>query len=147
MMGTNAFCRFANDYSTLIDVMRERAEQMEIARLELDRLARLADGLAGKLLSKRPVKHFGMRTLGSVLDVLGLIIVVVENPVARDKTLAMRTPFDAANRRVGNKNNSRKSEALPAPQIKAAPAEFAPPKKAEPISRAHLRVVQSRSRR
>lgn len=101
------FARFIPDYPALVKTLRERSEQMEISRPELDRIAGLADGYAGKVLAVDSVKRLGLQTLGPVLESLGLILVAVEDPAARDKTLARRTPFQARNRRPGNR--SRKS--------------------------------------
>ncbi len=53
-----------------------------------------------------------MASLGPVLQSLGLMLVVIEDPSARDKTLACREPFDATNRRVGNKCNPRKEKPM-----------------------------------
>jgi hypothetical protein len=116
---------------------------MEIARLELDRLTGLADGYAGKVLSPSRIKSIGT-SLGPLLEALGLILIAVENPAARDRTLALRTPFDASNRRVGNHSNSPRK---PAPEVECEPiAKIAPPPqpRSEPVSRAHLRVIQPR---
>ncbi len=138
------FARFVTDYPGLIDVVGERTEQMEIARLELDRIAGLSSGHSGKLFSKAPRKNLGIISLGPVLQTLGLVLCVLEDPAARDKTLAPREKFDASNRRLDNKcNPPRKS----APQIESpagARVEAAAPRRAEPVSRAHLRVVQVR---
>ncbi|WMT78747.1 hypothetical protein [Bradyrhizobium sp. Ash2021] len=115
---------------------------MEIARLELDRIAGLATGHAGKLLSRSPVKRMGMQSLGPILQTLGLIIMVVEDPAARDKTLARRTPVYAPNVRNGNTCNSKKQ--LPPPE---APTKEKPALRlvsTEPPSRSHLRVIQPR---
>jgi hypothetical protein len=66
-----------------------------------DRISGLANGAVAKIIGPRPAKKLGITSLGAVLQTLGLILVVVEDPVARDKTLARRTPFNASNRRVG----------------------------------------------
>jgi hypothetical protein len=104
------FARFIVDYQALVETFRERSEAMEIARLELDRVAGLTTGYSGKLLSRKPRKHFGMTSLGRVLESLGLILIAVEDPAARDKTLACRERFDASNRRIGNQCNSKKGK-------------------------------------
>ena len=145
------FCRRCTDYSALIVAIRDRCDEMALARLELDRVAGLASGHAGKLLSKRPVKYLGLTSLGVVLQGLGLILLVVEDPVARDRTLARRTPVDVSNQRPGNSCNPKKSVsdcALPAPAVESTrPAKVdIAPRKPAPISRAHLRVVQSKPR-
>ncbi|MET4240716.1 hypothetical protein [Bradyrhizobium sp. RT10b] len=137
------FSRFIPDYDALVQTLRDRSEQMEIARLELDRLSGLADGYAGKVLAPTRIKHIGS-SLGPLLETLGLILIAVENPAARDTTLALRTPFDASNRRVGNHCNSPRK---PSPEVECEPvANIAPPAqpRIEPESRAHLRVIEPR---
>jgi hypothetical protein len=121
---------------------------LELSRLELDRIAGLPSGYAGKILSKEPVKTIGLHSLGPVLQSLGLVLCVLEDPAARDRTLARRTPVDASNQRCGNSCNSKKSgRALPPPAIESpqpAKVEGLKPRRAEPASRAHLRVVEQR---
>jgi hypothetical protein len=147
MSAAAPFCRFVIDYSALVATLCERTEQLELSRLELDRIAGLPTGYAGKILSKEPVKTIGLHSLGPVLQSLGLVLCVLEDPAARDRTLARRTPFDASNRRVGNSCNPKKSAsdcALPAPAVESPqPAQIAP-RSTEQISRSHLRVVQPR---
>jgi hypothetical protein len=124
-----------------------RKSTCKLARLELDRLSGLPNGYSGKLLSKNPRKNIGIASLGPLLESLGLVICVLENPAARDATLARRAPFDASNRRVGNRSNPKKSTesqcALPAlvesPRLAKVDIE---PRRTEPVSRAHLHVVQ-----
>jgi len=67
-----------HDYAGLQAALRERCAKLGISRLELDRRAGLAEGHAGKLLGAGQVKRFGHVSLGSVLEVLGLALVVVE---------------------------------------------------------------------
>jgi hypothetical protein len=139
------FARFINDYDALVQVLRDRSEQMEIARLELDRLTGLADGYAGKVLGPTKIKSIGT-SLGPLLQTLGLILIAVEDPAARDRTLARRTPFDASNRRMGNHCNSTKAETAEG----EAPTPVAPrlvhdqPAARESASRSHLRVIEPR---
>jgi hypothetical protein len=99
---------------------------LQISRNELDRISGLADGHVAKIVSPQPAKKFGIISLGAILQSLGLILVIVEDPVARDRTLARRTPFDSANRRVGNKCRAGK----PAQLESATPAVIAPPQAA-----------------
>jgi len=126
------------------------ASDARIARLELDRLVGLPDGYSGKLLSKNPRKNIGIATLGPLLESLGLVICVLENPSARDRTLASRTPFDASNRRLENHSNPRKkataTDGAPAQVGNTPPAkvEALKPRSNEPTSRSHLHVVEQR---
>lgn len=145
MSAAAPFARFVTDYPALVEVIRERCDQMEIARLELDRITGLPDGYAGKVLSKQPVKRLGISTLGPVLECLGLVICVLENPAQRDRTLARRTAFDATNRRLDNHSNPRKANSAPALEAGPAAEVNAPqPENGQPPSRSHLRVVEPR---
>ena len=96
------FCRFLVDYGALVATLCERTEQLELSRLELDRIAGLPSGYAGTVLSKPPVKTISLHSLGPVLQSLGLVLCVLEDPAARDRTLARRIPFDVTNHRVGS---------------------------------------------
>jgi hypothetical protein len=145
MGAVQPFCRQVNDYSALVDAVRDRSEQMEMSRLELDRISGLADGHVAKIVSPHPTKKFGILSLGAVLQALGLVLVVIEDPVARDKTLARRTPFEAGNRRVGNTCRAGKPESLPAPEIPPERETVAiKSSRPAPVGRSHLHVVQSR---
>lgn len=115
-----------------------------MSRLELDAQAGLCDGHSDKILRPRPEKKFGIMSFGAILQTLGLILVIVEDPAARDKTLARRVPFDASNRRVGNQNRLKSLTVSNC----AAPAQSVPEpprlRTDAPASRAHLHVVQPR---
>lgn len=135
------FARMIPDYPALVSAMRDRAEQMELARLELDRIAGLPSGYAGKLLSIKPVKTIGLVSLGPMLQTLGLVLLAVEDPAARDRTLARRTPFEERNRRLGNRCNPRNDD-----QESEIMKAFEQRRAGEPLSRAHLRVIQRRNK-
>jgi hypothetical protein len=139
---TTPFARVVYHYPGFIDAIRERTVDLEISRFEIDRIAGLPIGYSGKLLSLNPVKRVGFHSLGPLLETLGLIIMIVENPAARDRTLARRDPVCVSNQRFGNKCNSPlKIESIKSRAKLAAPRrENKPP----PVSRAHLRVVQNK---
>ena len=137
------FARVVYHYPAFIDAIRDRTADLEISRLEIDRIAGLPVGYSGKLLSHTPVKRVGMHSLGPLLETLGLIIMIVEAPAARDRTLARRDPVCISNQRFGNKCHSKPSpkiESIESRAKLAAPRTNEPP----PVSRAHLRVVQSK---
>lgn len=141
------FCRQVNDYSALVQAVRDRSEQMEMSRLELDHIAGLTPGHADKMLRPRASKRFGIMSLGAVLQTLGLILVIVEDPAARDRTLARRTPFEAHNRRVGNQNRLKSLAATGgATPALSAPEPFNYRAEAQEM-RSHLRVIESRDKR
>ena len=141
---TTPFARVVYHYPAFLDAIRERTVELEISRLEIDRIAGLPVGYSGKLLSRNPKKRVGMHSLGPLLETLGLIVMIVEDPAARDRTLARRTPVESRNQRFGNSCNSpSKIESIESRAKLAAPRIIESP---PPVSRAHLRVVQSKRR-
>ena len=100
--------RLITDYRTLVETCRARADELELSRLEIDRLGGLPTGYAGKLLGKdggdpgRKNKKIWPIALESILGVLGLKILLIEDDAATARTLALRTPVDRANQRFGN---------------------------------------------
>jgi hypothetical protein len=83
--------RVIASYQDFVDVCRSRADDMEISRQEIDRLTGLADAHASMLLMKSPMKIFGPISLPLMLDVLGLRLLVVEDPELTARTLRRRT--------------------------------------------------------
>jgi hypothetical protein len=93
-------------YKGLVETCRQRAEELEVSRLELDRLAGLPSGYSAKLLGKDGAgarqKRMWPIGLEAMLGVLGLKILLIEDETATARTLALRTPVDRANQRFGN---------------------------------------------
>jgi hypothetical protein len=106
------FARVVHDYAELLEVCRDRSHDLEISRLELDRIAGLSDGHSGKLLAENPLKKFGIASLGDILGAFGLILMVVEDPTAAARTVALRQPVNKSNRRRGNHCASKKTLGL-----------------------------------
>jgi hypothetical protein len=100
--------RLVTDYRTLVETCRARADELELSRLEIDRLGGLPAGYAGKLLGKdggapgRKYKKMWPIALEAMLGVLGLKILLIEDDAATARTLALRTPVDRSNQRFGN---------------------------------------------
>jgi hypothetical protein len=100
--------RLFTDYRTLVETCRARAEELEISRLEIDRLGGLPAGYSGKLLGKdggdpgRKNKKMWPVALESMLGVLGLKILLIEDGAATARTLALRVPVDRSQQRFGN---------------------------------------------
>lgn len=139
-----AFTRMVSDYSELVHALRDRANEMQISRLDLDDISGLQSGYSSKLLSLNPGKIFGPISMGPVLEVLGLRVVLVEDTGLTRATELRRTPVDRANQRFGNRNNSK-----PPLKIESRveiPRIAAPPRNEPPAMRSHLRVIQDRRR-
>jgi hypothetical protein len=84
------YVRYVSDYPDLVEAVRDRFDDMRMTRMEIDRIAGLSDGYAGKVLTRSMMKTLGLRTLGPVLQTAGLIMVLLEDPAQRDRTLARR---------------------------------------------------------
>ena len=93
-------------YKGLVETCRARAEELGVSRLEIDRLGGLPSGYSAKLLGRDGAapKQKRMWPIGleSLLGVLGLKILLIEDEAATARTLALRIPVDRANQRFGN---------------------------------------------
>ena len=67
------------NYDDLHKALRRRADDVNISRLTLDHLAGLSDGHSGKILGAAKVKRLGPISFGSVLEALGLKLLLVED--------------------------------------------------------------------
>jgi hypothetical protein len=101
-----SIARPVQGYKGLVETCRARADELSISRLEIDRLAGLPTGYAAKLLGKDGAgpkkKRMWPIGLESMLGVLGLQIVLIEDPAATARTLALREPVDRSQQRFGN---------------------------------------------
>jgi hypothetical protein len=144
-----ALGRLISDYRGLVEVCQQRAVELEISRLEIDRISGLTEGYSAKLLGngngKKPKRMWPV-ALESILGTLGLRILLIEDPDATARTIARRDPVSSSRQRFGNTSNSKSSLSVESTE---SPLEIAPPQRDEqpPVSRAHLRVVQSKGGR
>ena len=126
-------------YKGLVETCRQRANELALSRLEIDRLAGLPTGYSAKLLGKDDgvprKKRMWPASLEAILGTLGLQIIIIEDYAATSKTLSRRIPVDHANQRFDNKCNPR-----------TVPKLAAPVKEPAVVSRAHLRVIQGKRR-
>jgi hypothetical protein len=82
--------RLIATYLDFVDVCRDRADEMEIPRSEIDRIAGLSDGHSAHLLAKQFIKTFTPQSLPLVLDTLGLRLRVEEDLELTARTLRRR---------------------------------------------------------
>jgi hypothetical protein len=126
-------------YKGLIEACRQRANELALSRLELDRISGVPQGYSAKLLGKDDgvprKKKMWPSSLEAILGALGLQIIIIEDFAATSRTLSRRIPVDKCNQRFDNKCNSKPVPKLAAPQNETLP-----------VSRAHLRVVQGKRR-
>jgi hypothetical protein len=136
---STCIARPVTGYKGLVETCRQRATELALSRLEIDRLAGLPAGYSAKLLGKDDgvprKKRMWPASLEAILGTLGLQIIIIEDHAATSKTLSRRVPVDDSNQRFDNKCNSKTMPKLAAPQDETLP-----------VSRAHLRVVQSKRR-
>jgi hypothetical protein len=134
-------------YRGLVETCRQRADELSLSRLEIDRLAGLPAGYSGKLLGKDNSvprkKRMWPASLEAVLGALGLQIIVIVDHAAASRTLSRRVPVDRTQQRVGE---SHWRTATKQPKEIAGPLAPKIEKRPEPGSRAHLRVIQGKRR-
>jgi hypothetical protein len=125
-MGAN-IGRPISDYRTLVETCRARADELELSRAEIDRISGLPEGYSGKLLSKghseqsgKAKKKMWPTSFELMLGALGLQVIIIEDPAATARTLAMRTPVDRSNQRFGNVCRIS-AKLLPPPQTDSPP--------------------------
>lgn len=135
-----SIARPVEGYQGLVEACRARAQELEISRLEIDRLGGLTPGYAGKLLGNGHSKRIWPVGFETLLEVLGMQVLLIENPTTTAKTLARREPVNRAQQRFANNSNSPKQIAAQKPT--AATHQ----NKTPPESHAHLRVVQMKRR-
>jgi hypothetical protein len=68
--------------SELVDVLRQRADQLEVPRLEIDRIAGTPAGYVGKVLSAASGNGLGMRAMDQLTPALGLRMIAIEDQEA-----------------------------------------------------------------
>jgi hypothetical protein len=72
-------------------LLRLRIEQMQITRLDLDRLSGLPSGYCSKLFSEVPIKKLGRLSLPLVLGALNVkLIAVVDESAAAERRITIR---------------------------------------------------------
>jgi len=81
-----------HDYAGLVAALRARKEALDVSFSLLEHLSGLQNGYISKLLSPRPSKRLGQLSLDCLLAVLGLKLVVQEDPEAMAKLSGRLTP-------------------------------------------------------
>jgi hypothetical protein len=102
----------ARTYDELHSALRNRADQLQVSRAELDYLTGLQSGYCGKLLSKTRIKNIGAQSLGPLLCVLGLCLQVVEDPAAMARIGPRLTKRHAASVRYASGRRRKKRPKL-----------------------------------
>ena len=80
------------DYGGLVEALRARCDELNVAGITLDDLAGLAVGHVNKLLCPQPMRVLGPVSLPALLGALGLQLIVAEDPEALARVRARLTP-------------------------------------------------------
>ena len=83
-------------YADIHAILRARAEQLNISRVDLDRLTHLAPGYCGKLLAPTPIRKPSDETLHFLLPALGLKMVLMTDPQSVERIRQTTQPRDAS---------------------------------------------------
>ena len=119
--------RVITDYKTLVEICRQRADELAISRLEIDRIGGLPSGYSGKILGKdggepgRKNKKIWPIAMEAMLGVLGLQILLIEDEAATARTISLRKPVQREQQRFGNVSRLTRLPA-PAPQPAGPPS-------------------------
>ena len=95
--------RLIATYDDVINAFRDRADELELSRLEIDHLSGLAQGHSSHLLAKKFTQIFGPISLPLMLNTLGLRLLVVEDSDRAARTIKRRTPRKSSHLRVMRK--------------------------------------------
>jgi hypothetical protein len=87
-------------YADLHRLLRSRADDLNLSRLEIDRLANLAPGHAAKLLSPRPLRRLGNETMPFLLSALGVRLVLQVDPDALERIKRIAKPREPGRARL-----------------------------------------------
>lgn len=71
--------RVVDDMEALHEAFRDRVEDLNVSRIELDAVSGLTPGYASKLLSDPPMKMVGLKTLPKILKGTRLKIALIED--------------------------------------------------------------------
>ncbi|MEY9291487.1 hypothetical protein ABH977_006520 [Bradyrhizobium ottawaense] len=87
--------RLIGSREELLQVVRDRRDELDLSHETLDAITGLQGGYVSKLLADPPVRGFGEMSLQAVLDALGLRIgfaVIMEDPEQSDRMRARWKP-------------------------------------------------------
>jgi hypothetical protein len=92
----------AKDYASLLDLLRQRADELQLSRLTIDHATGVADGYSAKALAG--IKRYGPVSLGPTLEVLDLVLIVAEagDPAAIERLARLPKRLERNVRRRGS---------------------------------------------
>ena len=93
--------RHIRTYAQLMAAVRERAVELNTTREQIDHVAGLTPGYAGKILSPTPIRRMHWKTFDLVLGALGMMFIAVEDPEATAKLRGRYCRRGALSKSVG----------------------------------------------
>ena len=75
--------RIARSKADLVEILRQRRDELDISHETIDALTGLAEGYTSKLLAPKPIKNLGPMSFGAILGALALgvaAVLIVEDP-------------------------------------------------------------------
>jgi hypothetical protein len=99
------------DYGGLVEALRARCDELNVAGITLDDLAGLAVGHVNKLLCPQPMRVLGPVSLPALLGALGLQLIVAEDPEALARVQARLTPRTPGTATRANNHGPRRKAA------------------------------------
>ena len=84
--------KMISNYAELISACRQRADDLELTRAEIDYQSGLHSGYSAKILSLSQTKRLGPVSLDAILGTLGCRLLLIEDEAQTAKILARRTP-------------------------------------------------------
>ena len=69
----------------IVAALRARRDELNISHETIDAIALWADGYCSKVLAPKPMKGLGELSLPSLLEALGVALVLVEDSAAADR--------------------------------------------------------------
>lgn len=88
------------DEADLVAALRARAEELNVSRAEIDRVAGLPSGYAGKMLCIPPIKYAGPQSFWNIAGALGLAVQLVVDPEATARFAGKMDQRDTKNARL-----------------------------------------------
>lgn len=102
MTDTTAVYAQPQTYEALVEALKDRAGELGISYADIDLIAGLTSGYAGKCLGPSMVKRLGALTLFLILPALGLRVALVRDDKAAQRSIARVVRRHDNQARVGN---------------------------------------------
>jgi hypothetical protein len=106
------------DYSSLLELLRQRADDLEISRSTIDHISGLQEGYSAKVLSLTKLRRIGAESLGPLLDALCLKLIAVPDDEAFARNRSRLVKRDDAHYRSARQGHDLKPRPRKPPKPK-----------------------------